>query len=61
MILLRLEPPYAPTTPAAANTAAQCHFTVPMRECEIRLAAAFAATASALVPMATCALGTPTR
>ena len=61
MILLKLEPPKAPTAPAAANTAAQPHFTVPLRACETRLTAAFAATASALVPMATWVLDTPTR
>jgi hypothetical protein len=61
IILLRLDPPKAPTTPAAANMDAQFHFTVPLRACGARLAAALTATASALVPMATWALGTPTR
>ena len=60
-ILLRLEPANAPSTPAAANTKAQRHFTVPRRACCARFAAALTATASALVPIATCALGTPTR
>jgi hypothetical protein len=58
--LLRLEPPNAPTIPATAKTPAHSHFTVFMRACDTRFAAAFTATAKAVVPMAMCTLGTPT-
>ncbi len=60
MLLARVDPPKAPMTPAAAKVRPQRHFTVPARQWPIRLAKALAATASALVPMATCADDTPT-
>ena len=50
----------APRTPAAANTAAQRHFTLPSRQCGRRLPSALAETATALVPIATCGEATPT-
>ena len=46
--------------PAAANGSAQDHITVPPRAWFDRLTAALAATAIALVPIATCGSGTPT-
>ena len=60
IILPSIEPPKAPTMPAAANISAQDHITVPPRAWLDRLIAAFAATAIALVPIATCGSGTPT-
>ena len=59
-ILPSCAPPAAPTMPETANTSAQGHFTVRARAWPARLAAALAATAMALVPMATCGEGTPT-
>ena len=46
--------------PAAANISAQDHTTVPPRAWFDRLTAALAATAMALVPIATWGSGTPT-
>jgi hypothetical protein len=60
IILPRIDPANAPTTPAAANISAHDHTTVPPRAWFDRLTAALAATAIALVPIATWALGTPT-
>ena len=59
-ILPRIEPPKAPTIPAAANTSAQDQITVPPRAWLERLIAAFVATAMALVPIAIWGSGTPT-
>ncbi len=59
-ILPSCAPPAAPTMPDSANTSAQDHLTVRARAWPARLAAALAATAMALVPIATCADGTPT-
>ena len=50
----------APAEPAAAKTKAQRHLTCPARACPQRLASALNATATALVPMATCGEATPT-
>ena len=47
--------------PAAAYMPPQRHFTVPSRAWLSRPVAALAATAKALVPIATCGLLTPTR
>ncbi len=58
--LATIEPANAPTTPAAAKVRPQRHFTVPARQWPSRLAKALAATASALVPMATWVEETPT-
>ena len=60
IILPRIEPANAPTIPAAAKGSAQDHTTVPPRAWLDRLTAALAATAMALVPIATWASGTPT-
>jgi len=43
----------APIAPATAKTVAHGHFTVRARACPPRLASELAATATALVPMAT--------
>jgi len=51
-ILPSRAPANAPTTPAPANTEAQGQRTLPSRAWLTRLAIAFAATATALVPMA---------
>ena len=59
-ILPRIEPPKAPATPAAANISAHDHTTVPPRAWLDRLTAALAATAIALVPIATWGSPTPT-
>jgi len=59
-ILPRIDPPNAPIMPAIANTSAQDHTTVPPRAWLDRLTAALAATAIALVPIATWGSGTPT-
>lgn len=55
-----VEPRPAPTIPQAANTSAQGQRTLPARARVIRLDKALSATATALVPMATCVDGTPT-
>ena len=60
IILPSSEPAKAPMMPAAANGNAQDHITVPPRAWFERLTAALAATAMALVPIATCGSGTPT-
>ena len=49
-----------PSAHIAIGTSAQGHFTVRARAWPARLAAALAATAIALVPIAMCAAGTPT-
>jgi hypothetical protein len=54
------DPIAAPTMPAAANVAAHGHFTLPARQWPIRLPKALSETASALVPIATCASLMPT-
>src|SRR5262249_56905501 len=54
------EPIAAPVMPAAANVAAHGHFTLPARQWPTRLPNALSETASALVPMATCASLMPT-
>ena len=59
-ISVGIDPPKAPTIPAAAKTSAQDHTTVPPRAWLERLIAALAATAIALVPIATWGSGTPT-
>ena len=59
-ILPSSDPAKAPAIPAAANTSAQDHTTVPPRAWLERLTAALVATAIALVPIARCASGTPT-
>ena len=59
-ILPRIEPPKAPAIPAAANISAHDHTTVPPRAWLDRLTAALAATAIALVPIATWGSPTPT-
>jgi hypothetical protein len=53
-------PAIAPAAPAAANTVAHGHLTLPRRAWATTLAKALTDTASALVPMATCGLATPT-
>ena len=58
--LATVEPARAPSTPAAANTAAQRHLTFPARQCVSRLPRALTETAKALVPMATCGEAHPT-
>ena len=60
IILPRIEPPKAPAMPAAAKISAQDQITVPPRAWLDRLIAAFAATAIALVPIATWGSATPT-
>ena len=60
-ILPSRAPASAPSMPAPAKTEAQGQRTLPARAWASRLAAAFAATATALVPMARCGAGTPTR
>ena len=59
-ILPKIEPANAPMIPAAAKVSAHDQRTVPPREWLDRLTAALAATAIALVPIATCGSGTPT-
>ena len=60
IILPAIDPANAPATPAAANTSAHDQRTLPLRAWFDRFIAALAATATALVPIATCASGTPT-
>ena len=59
-ILPKIDPPKAPTIPAAAKGSAHDQRTVPPRAWFDKLKAALAATAMALVPIATWASGTPT-
>ena len=59
-ILPKIEPMKAPTIPAAANISAHDHRTVPLRAWFDKLMAALAATAMALVPIATWGSDTPT-
>ena len=60
IILPRIDPPNAPAMPAAAKISAQDQITVPPRAWLDRLTAALAATAIALVPIATWGSATPT-
>ena len=59
-ILPKIDPTKAPMIPAAAKVSAQDQRTVPPRAWFDRLTAALAATAIALVPIATWGSGTPT-
>ncbi len=59
--LPRVDPARAPAAPVAAKTLAHGHFTVPRRAWFTRPMAAFAATATALVPIARWVSPTPTR